>query len=90
MSLIYEGDPEIVRRSGVALQAWGTNTFFAERLSLGVGIGPYIYVDRKHPGSGNPQNSSTIAPLVLLTFAANHWELGHSPHVAPRREQLQP
>lgn len=69
LSLIYEGDPEIVRRSGVALQAWGTNTFFAERLSLGVGIGPYIYIDRKHPNSGNSQNPSAIAPLISLTFS---------------------
>lgn len=52
------------------------NTFFDERLSLGFGAGPYIYIDRKHPRAGNPKNPTTISPLVALTFAVHlseHW-----------------
>jgi len=75
-SLIYEGDPEIIRRSGGAIQVWAVNTFFDERLSLGVGLGPYVYIDRKRPRNDNQQNPAAIAPLISLTFAvrmSEHW-----------------
>jgi hypothetical protein len=68
-SLIYEGDPKIVRRGGVTAQAWAVNSFFDERISLGFGAGPYVYIDRKHPREGNPRSPAAIAPLVSLTFA---------------------
>jgi hypothetical protein len=68
-SLIYEGDPKIVRRSGLAAQAWAVNTFSDERISLGFGAGPYVYIDRKHPPASNSRNPAAIAPLVSLTFA---------------------
>lgn len=76
VSAIYEGDPEIVRRSGVAMQAWAVNHFFSQRVSLGLGIGPYLYIDRKHPRAGNPRSEAALAPLVSLTFGAHvaeHW-----------------
>lgn len=68
-SVIYEGDPRVIRRSGVAAQVWPVNTFLNDTMSVGFGIGPYIFIDRKHqrvPGSKNP---AAIAPLVSLTFA---------------------
>jgi hypothetical protein len=43
-SLIYEGDPEIIRRSGIATQLWAVNTFFKERIAVGAGLGPYIFL----------------------------------------------
>jgi hypothetical protein len=31
-------------------QIWAAHSFFDERLSLGIGGGPYFAVDRYHPG----------------------------------------
>jgi hypothetical protein len=81
-SFIYEGDPKIVRRSGAAFQLWPVNTFFDESTSVGIGVGPYIFIDRNHPvNSGQTvnvglKNPAAVAPLVSLTIArrlSNHW-----------------
>ena len=77
-SFIYEGDPAIVRRSGVAAQAWVVNSFFDEKFTLGIGLGPYVFVDRKHPRGGNPSNPAAVAPLVSITLTkrlSDHWIL---------------
>jgi hypothetical protein len=81
-SYIYEGNPKIVRRSGIGLQLWPVNTFFDKSTSVGIGVGPYIFVDRKHPvNSGQTvnvglRNPAAVAPLVSLTIArqlSDHW-----------------
>ena len=81
-SFIYEGHAEIVRRSGVALQLWPVNTFFDESTSVGIGVGPYIFIDRNHPvNTGQTvnvgrKNPAAIAPLVSFTIArqlSDHW-----------------
>jgi hypothetical protein len=66
-SAIYEGDPEIIRRSGVATQLWFVNTFFDDRIAFGGGLGPYVFLDRKHPASAGKKNPAAIAPLASLT-----------------------
>jgi hypothetical protein len=74
-SFIYEGDPKIVRRSGVALQLWPVNTFFDESTSVGIGVGPYVFIDRNHPVSTGQtvnvglKDPAAVAPLVSLTIA---------------------
>lgn len=76
VSGIYEGDPEIIRRNGLATQVWAVNTFFDERISVGAGLGPYFYIDQKHPRPGYLGTSATMAPLVSLTVSARlseHW-----------------
>lgn len=73
---IYEGDPKTVRRSGVAVQLWPVNTFFDDNTSVGIGVGPYFYVDRKHPDTTTRTSPAAIAPLVSFTIArhlSNHW-----------------
>jgi hypothetical protein len=75
-SAIYEGDPKIIRRSGVASQLWFVNTFFNDRITVGGGLGPYIYIDHKHPVAADKKNPATIAPLASLTFSvrlSEHW-----------------
>jgi hypothetical protein len=66
-SAIYEGDPVIIRRSGVATQLWFVNTFFNDRITVGAGLGPYIYLDHKHPANAGNKNPAAIAPLASLT-----------------------
>lgn len=41
-----EGDNGLFHREGLALQIWAVNHFFAERLTLGLGLGPYIARNR--------------------------------------------
>ena len=75
-SLIYEGNPEIVRRSGFAMQAWAVNTFFNDQVTVGIGLGPYIYIDHKQPAQAGRPNSAAIAPLGSLTISdriSEHW-----------------
>lgn len=64
---IYEGDPKIIRRNGFAAQLWAVNTFSNERISVGAGLGPYIYLDRKHPPGGDAP--AAVAPLASLTMS---------------------
>ena len=74
---IYEGDPKIIRRNGMAAQLWAVNAFGDDnRFSVGVGIGPYVYIDRRNPQPGKDNNPAAVAPLVSLTFAmriSEHW-----------------
>jgi len=76
VSAIYEGDPEIIRRSGAAAQLWFVNTFFDERLTVGAGLGPYVFLDRKNPRDASKTNPAAIAPLASLTIStrlSEHW-----------------
>ena len=77
-SVVYEGDPEIIRRSGVATQLWFVNTFFQDRITVGGGLGPYVFLDHKHPASAGRKNPAAVAPLASLTFSvrlSDHWIL---------------
>lgn len=75
VSFIYEGDPKVTRRSGLGLQAWPVNTFFNERVTVGIGLGVYVYIDNKHSGPsrqlavGASVNTPAMAPLISPTFA---------------------
>ena len=69
-SAIYEGDPKIIRRSGLAAQLWAVNTFFNDRVTVGAGLGPYVYLDHKHPASAGKKNPAAVAPLASLTVSA--------------------
>ena len=75
-SAIYEGDPLIIRRSGLATQVWAVNTFFNDRIAVGAGLGPYVFLDHKHPASAGKKNPAAVAPLASLTFSvrlSEHW-----------------
>jgi hypothetical protein len=76
VSAIYEGDPEIIRRNGLATQLWFVNTFFDESLAVGVGLGPYFYLDHKDATRAGSKNPAAIAPLASLTVStrlSDHW-----------------
>jgi hypothetical protein len=83
-SYIYEGDPEIVRRSGFAVQGWAVNTFLHDRLAVGFGLGPYFYIDKKHPEARLSSASllkferpGSIAPIATLGAS---WRISESWH----------
>jgi hypothetical protein len=75
LSGIYEGDPQIIRRNGLATQVWAVNTFFNERVFVGAGLGPYFYIDHRHPRTGQTVPAA-IAPIVTFTLGwqlSEHW-----------------
>ena len=76
-SFIYEGNPQIVRRAGFATQAWAVNNFFEDRVALGIGLGPYVYIDRKHPEGIGPINPAAVAPLASLMITGRLSERWH-------------
>lgn len=75
ISLTYEGDPRIVRRSGLGLQVWPVNTFFHDSVTVGIGLGAYVYIDNRHLGAsrqlpfGGSVNTPALAPLISPTFS---------------------
>jgi len=76
VSWINEGNPDIVRRNGAAAQVWAVNSFFDGRLSLGIGYGPYFYVDKKNPPPPGTTRPPAVAGLGSPTLAqrfAGHW-----------------
>jgi hypothetical protein len=76
VSAIYEGDPEIIRRNGLATQLWFVNTFFNERLTVGGGLGPYLYLDHKNSartGNVSPAALTPLASLTISTKLSDHW-----------------
>jgi len=78
MTYIHEGDPRIVRRSGLGLQAWPVNTFHDDSVAVGFGVGTYIYIDNKHLGPSRrlpfagTVNTPAMAPLISPTLS---WRL---------------
>lgn len=76
VSAIYEGDPKVTRRDGVATQIWAVNTFSHEKVCVGAGVGPYVYIDRRHPSPHTLSNPAAATPLVSLSVATkldDHW-----------------
>jgi hypothetical protein len=76
LSYLNEGNPEIIRRNGTAAQAWAVEHFFGQRLSLGIGLGPYFYLDRKNPpaqGPGRPPDVALLESLALGWCPAGTW-----------------
>jgi hypothetical protein len=68
VTLLDEGDTQIARRSGVVVQAWLEPSFQDDRLTLGVGAGPYLAYDRRRPG-----NEAVIIAALSLTAS---WRIG--------------
>jgi hypothetical protein len=66
VALLNEGDNRLIRRNGLLSQAWLVRDFFDEHLSLSVGFGPYVLVDRyRSPGSN--ESEETLAGIFTLS-----------------------
>lgn len=49
---LYEGDTQLIRRSGVTTEVWGEPSFCSGRWSIGAGIGLYSAIDKYRPSPG--------------------------------------
>jgi hypothetical protein len=62
VTLLDEGDTQIAHRRGLAVQAWLEPSFQDDRLTLGVGAGPYLAWDRRRP-----ENEAVLTAAFSLT-----------------------
>jgi len=69
-TLLDEGDTQIARRRGVLAQAWLEPSFQDERVTLGIGLGPYLLHDTR-----SEEDSTRIAAALSLTAS---WRLTDS------------
>jgi hypothetical protein len=63
---LNEGDNRLIRRNGLLSQGWLVRDFFDEHLSLGVGFGPYVLIDRYRSPSYN-ESEETVAGIFSLS-----------------------
>jgi len=71
-SYLDEGSTPLSERRGVAAQLWLRRSFAGDRMSVGIGAGPYYAIERRTPdGNGSP-----VSLLFTMTAAYNvsrHW-----------------
>jgi hypothetical protein len=75
-SYIHEGGHNQSRRDGAAAQFWVTRAFFDDRLTLSVGIGPYIAITQTGDLSQNRTGDGRISGLVSVSASyrlGQHW-----------------
>ncbi len=63
---LNEGNPDPIRRDGLITQLWLVRPFFEDRLTLGVGTGPYVALDKRRKPD---DDELTVAGLVTLSAA---------------------
>lgn len=79
---IYEGSSSLSERYGLTTQFWLTGSFLGDRLSLGVGAGPYFTVERRRVEHGDLHKFET-SPILTMTAAyrfTTHWGTRFSWH----------
>ena len=73
---LNEGNPDVIRRDGIAAQLWLVDTFYNRRMTLGIGAGGYFYLDKKDPTGSQSRINSDLAGLISLTTSyrfAERW-----------------
>ncbi len=71
IGLFNEGSNNGDRR-GVAAQAWAVRTYFADRLSFGIGVGPYLAHDKNRGADGSTTVNGIIGVTAGYSFG-DHW-----------------
>ncbi|MGY6125423.1 hypothetical protein ACW9YV_08000 [Paraburkholderia strydomiana] len=66
-SYLHEGGHVQSRRDGVAAQLWATRAFFDDRLTLGVGIGPYLSITQNDELPQNRTGDGRFSGLVSVS-----------------------
>lgn len=75
LTWLYENNPYI-SRNGFGSQLWLIDKFFEQRVDLGVGIGPYFFINQKYLPESEKNNGNNIGALISITTCyrfTNHW-----------------
>lgn len=74
-SFIYEGDPDDLRRTGIATEIWAVERVpHSGGITVGLGAGAYFYLD---PKAGNSDQNTAAAGGVISPMVEKRW--GASP-----------
>lgn len=77
VGLLNEGDAGLVRRRGAAAQIWAVREALAgDRLTLGIGLGPYRAIDRYHGPAALEGTASKFSWVFTATASYRfdrHW-----------------
>jgi hypothetical protein len=74
---INEGNPQVIRRNGFATQIWLVDSLLGKRMTLGLGVGPYLLFDRKRapiPGRDDPNNFAALVSPTATVRLDDHWQ----------------
>lgn len=69
VSWLNEGDPRLVRRDGLVTQLWAVREAFGGRLAIGVGLGPYLTVDRHHEPTTEQARDVRVSAIFTASAA---------------------
>jgi len=72
LSWIEEGVAALSERRGIAAQLWLRRSFFDERVSLGIGAGPY-YAVAQHTSDGEGTPVSLLYTMSAAYQLDRHW-----------------
>jgi hypothetical protein len=67
VGFIDEGDNTAINRKGITTQLWPKRSFFDDRLTLGVGFGVYLAVDKRRNPESDIGNDGIITGLTTIT-----------------------
>ncbi len=76
ISYINEGENGALRRNGVAAQAWLSRALFHDKLTLGVGVGPYYAIDLSEKAQASATTPSRWSGLLTMSASYRineHW-----------------
>jgi len=62
---LYEGDPRLDRRHGVAAEVWPVRTDRHLGVDVAAGIGAYVFVVKNSATTG-PQSTAAVAPIISM------------------------
>ena len=66
---LNEGNPGPLKRKGMLTQLWLVRPFFDDRLTLGVGAGPYIPIDKRRKPESGKDDDPTVAGMITMSAA---------------------
>jgi len=73
---LYEGNMELLRRSGLTTQLWPTKSFFDRRLSLGIGLGLYVTPICRYLTGTDEEDDEMLLGIITPTLSyrfENRW-----------------
>jgi hypothetical protein len=72
---LYEGDTQLIRRSGATAEVWGEPSFGSGRWSIGAGIGFYSAIDKYRPSPGRHVSGIVSTTMSYHPFDASGLDL---------------